>query len=447
MHRSQVFRMGAIASAVVLVAGCGGDGGDAAASPGGSLSGTSFKGPTAGATICAYQIDNAAAGKKGAKVQAQAGSTASVSNGCVVTANDGTYTFVLPAGTTSDLILESTGGTYCSDESVFNGTSCAGGGTPIAMGSNALRTVATPGAGGKVDAPLTLLTTAAANNASSGTLNASNFNTAYGTVATNFGLSNKSPSASPDTTTELKTALANLAGYVGGDTSGLSTIVANVAGGTLKANSGTISTTETTPIHCEAFDTSAPSDLAYNYMGATGNPPVPTPYSYPLSEFSGCVNTADGNHSYVYYDLNYGNLVKGGAPVTGTYYESRYSGGCSNGNTNAAVFSDSQYLGGGQTSMTMQWVDNAALPLSATTDPSKSQSGTVSRLTVVLQGGNGNSLGLASTTTYHHLACRTARASYVGTTARFLLTSTSSPVVNGSLSRLEPNGVFTGYSD
>lgn len=401
---SNTFRLGIVASAVVLVlAGCGGGSSSSVSETASgssvqsaSLRGQSYKGPIAGGTVCAYVIDNAAVDRKGALVQAQAGSTASVADGCVVTANDGTFTLVLPADASGDLLVESTGGTYCSDESVFNGTSCAGGGTPIAMAAAKLRSViATPASGVVADAPLTLLTTAAAG--SSGALSAGSFGTAYATIAGNFGLGETTPSTSP-ATGALQTVLASLATYLGADTSLVDGVVAGIAGSSIAAGSGGLSAPA--EFACSPLET---TDLQYmgtimTYMPPPipGLPPVymPTPYTFQSYGFGGsCTNSADGVSSIdtAYTGAALGNLLTG-TEITGTYQEIRYTGRCGESRT---------YQSSGYTSMTMQSMGTQAIARSASADPLKAQEGTASRLRITLAAGG--TLGLAQPTTHNHL--------------------------------------------
>jgi hypothetical protein len=437
---SNTFRLGSVASAVVLVlAGCGGGGGgnnasggatsgDTVSSPA-SLSGQSYKGPTAGATVCAYVIDNAAVDSKGAQV------------GCVTTANDGTFKLVLPTSASGDLIVESSGGTYCSDESVYDGTACAGGGTPIAMGAAKLRSVvATPASGIVADVPLTLLTTAAAGNA--GALSAASFGTAYTTVAASFGLSGTTASTSP-AEGALQSALATLATYLGGDTALLDGVVAGISSGSITASTGDVSAPA--ELACSPL---AATDLSYTGMNMVPMPMgpgggmvmVPMPYTYPAYGFGGaCTNSSDGVSSI---DSSYSviggmaNLL-GGTEFTGTYYEAQYTGHC--GDSGRALVSS------GNTPMTMQYGGTQAIVRSASADPLKAQEGTASKLRVTLQ--TGGTLGVTQATTRNHLFCRTQAANSSALNFQGYMTSVNSPEKDGSLSRIEGVTPFTGWSD
>lgn len=413
------------ASAVLLLAACGGGGGSGAAATGGSVSGTSYKGPTAGATVCAYAFDGNAVGKKGAKVSAQAGSTPAVSNGCVVTANDGTYTLALPAGAPSPLLLESTGGTYCSNETVFDGTACPGGGTPVALGSASLRTVVTaPASGAVAGSPLTLLTTAAADSASA--VDAGSFNSAYATVAANFGLGGTTPSTSPSSGA-LQTALAGLASYLNGDAALIQALTASIAdGGTTSAS---IDPNVAADMACAAL---SPTDATVNMAGGG---------SYQLAGFVGCVDAADHqSHTQVSYfvDSGLGTLLGNmGQAYSGTYAEDRYAGSCGD------VDPFATFLGNASTTMTARYDGTAALPRSASADTSVSQQGTASKLTFVLDPSAG--LGLAQASTRQQLFCRLApTATDQPFTGAF--GSLSSPLNNGYPTRIDGRARYTGGS-
>jgi hypothetical protein len=220
-------------AAAILGAGClGGSGGGSAA----SLTGVVYKGPTAGAQVCAYRIDDAAADRKGALVEAQPGSGPTLREGCVVTGADGAYAIVLPAEAAGGarLLVESTGGTYCSDESLLAaGSTCAGGGTPIAMGATPLRAFVAAPPANSVSVPLTLLTTAATQAAA--TLDAAGYAAAYGTIANSFGVS-ADPSTSPRDGV-LSGVLTTLSGMVGTDGGNIGAIVGAIASGTLTGGS------------------------------------------------------------------------------------------------------------------------------------------------------------------------------------------------------------------
>jgi hypothetical protein len=422
----------------MVLAGCGGggSGGVASAAGGGSLSGQSYKGPTAGASVCAYAIDNAAVSRKGAQVQAQAGSTASVVDGCVVTANDGTFNLVLPANVSGDLMVESTGGTYCSDESVFNGTSCAGAGTPIAMGTAQLRSVVTAAASGTVNVPLTLLTTAAVGSASAGTLHAASFATAYGNVATAFGLTGSTTATSP-ATGALQTALAALSTYLGGDTTLLGGVVAGIAGGAITSATGSV--TAPAEIDCSPL---AASDLAYSYMGPPimmpgpgGIPmmmPGPTYTDQSYGFRSACTNSADGLSSVdTRYTFGAANLLNG-AELSGTYKVHSFSGSCG---------TERSYVDTLSLPMTVQYEGTQAIARSASTDPLKAQQGTATRLRVTLLPSG------SAPTTHHHLFCRTQAAAPQTVNFQGLITAVNSPLKDGSLSRLDAASVYTNYED
>lgn len=445
--RTLHYRLAAVSGAVLSLSGClfsaGGDA-SADASPGApaaapttaasavTLSGTSYKGPTAAATVCAYQVDNAAIDKKGTKIAAGAGSAPSVADGCVVTGNDGTYTLALPAGTTGSLLLESSGGTYCSDESLYDGAQCAGGGLPIAMGAAKLATVVAAPTGGVVSAaPITILTTAATRAA--GTLDATSFQASYAAVAGSFGVAATDPASDPKAAGTLNTVLAKLTTYLGADTSLLDNVVALAAAGTIKAGA-TESLESAAALTCSAL---TPTDISFMTIAPLPIPiwdpitgpilagvPQMTIRSAPGLGTSTCRPSADGQTSSRFgYVADLGPLL-GGAVLTGTYTETRYSDpGCAT------------YLADYTTPMTLQYTGTQEIPLSASTDPSRSQVGTASKLTVTLLPGG--TLPITSSRTEKHLFCRTEAAAPGNYNFKGYISSATSPLLNGSLSRLD----------
>ncbi|NUO71104.1 MAG: hypothetical protein HOQ10_00105, partial [Frateuria sp.] len=411
-----------------------------------TVSGQSFKGPTAGATVCAYAIDNAAADRKGAQVMAQEGSQPQLANGCVVTANDGTYSFALPAGTSGDLLFESSGGTYCSDESVFDGTSCAGTGTPIAMGAASLRTVVdTPAVGAVANAPLTLLTTAATTTA--GTLSASTFKANYNTVAANFGLADTDPASKPDVDGALKTMLTGLTTFVGGDTRDLGRSVKIIAAGSLLVGSGNnISDTSLeaeSAINCSPL---AQSDLQFTMVGLSiggvADPlnnvinPLPMMQTYPAlglgTANDSCLVSDDGLTSMrVMFSGNLGSLLNG-HEVSGAYGVARFD--------NPSCQGQAASYGGTQASLRYDGIQT--IPLSASNDPSRSQVGSASKLVLTLQPSS--DLGITEVQTEHHLFCRTQASAPMTTNFKGFLTSPDSPKLNGFRSRLDGKHTLSG---
>jgi len=442
-----IFKFAAVTAAIGTLAACGGHPGTASTASteasGGTVSGQSFKGPTAGATVCAFAIDNAVADRKGAQVIAQEGSQPQIANGCVVTANDGTYTFALPAGTSGDLLFESSGGTYCSDESVFDGTTCAGTGTPIAMGAARLRTVVdTPAAGAVASAPLTLLTTAATSTA--GTLSANTFKANYNTVAANFGLADTDPASKPDVDGALKTMLTGLATFVGGDTRDLERIVNNIAGGTLKVGSNNgisdSSLEAETAINCSPL---AQSDLQFTMVNNWIWDPIhiinPLPpmmqtipaYGVGTAEDS-CLVSDDGLSSMrVLFSGNLGNLLNGQA-VNGSYGVSKYDNPSCQGQATTS----------GSTQASLRYEGIQTIALSASHDPSRSQVGSASKLVLTLQPSS--DLGITEVQTEHHLFCRTQASTPMTTDFKGFLTRADSPKLNGFRSRLDGKHKLSG---
>lgn len=133
------------------LAACGGGGGDTDS----RISGGVVKGPVLGATVCAFAL---AGGARGAPLPVRSSGT--VSNGCFVTQADGAYDFALPEGTRGDVLLEATGGTFCSNEVPVARGACAGG-TLVDLGTATMRAVTAASEGGTAIVYTSPLTTAA----------------------------------------------------------------------------------------------------------------------------------------------------------------------------------------------------------------------------------------------------------------------------------------------
>jgi hypothetical protein len=312
------------------------------------------------------------------------------------------------------------------------------------MGAGKLRTVVeTPASGAVASAPLTLLTTAAANTA--GALNSNSFKTNYGTVAGNFGLTDTNPASDPNAASALKTALTELTTVVGGDTTALDAIVGNIAEGTLKSNGSHLAAEAA--INCEPL---AASDLKYTYtsmfpmmiMDPVTFMPIMSmqtiTHEAPAYGFGSagdaCLVAADGlSSSRASFNGSLGNLL-GGAAVSGNYTVYRYA--------NATCQGEYTY---GSTSATVQHMGTQALALSASADPSKSQAGTVDKLVVTLQPSQ--TLGITHATTENHLFCRTQAAPSGTVNFQGFLTKAGSPLVNGYLSRIDGSHQLTGWTD
>jgi hypothetical protein len=146
------------------LAACGGGDGSGTGSGGGGggtgplIEGGVVKGPVSNATVCVYAVSN---GAKGARIDLTG---TGVVNGCFVTQPDGLYRLQLPAGTDGDVIIESTGGQYCSDEQPVAAGACAAGATLESLAGQVMVTAATLPASGPVQVYATPLTSAAALN-------------------------------------------------------------------------------------------------------------------------------------------------------------------------------------------------------------------------------------------------------------------------------------------
>ena len=399
----------AVAAAASTLVGCGGSGGGPGApSPtptatGGSITGQAFKGPTRGATVCLYAIDPAAPDGKGAAVPAQAGSTPTIDNGCVVTGGDGHFRFQLPDNASGELLVESTGGTYCSDESVFDGTSCAHGGAPVPMGANALRTVvAVPGSGHTASAPLTVLTTAAVG--ATGALNAAGFNTAYATVASNFGLAGTAANADP-ASGALNNMLRGLGRHLGADNRLIASLVDRIADGTLTGGQGEITPVETITGRALLSD-----ERRQVMLG------------------SACFTDADGVHQQHVYAM----FLPDGRATRGSFTAYHYGDAACDGPTGQfSVGFDVEYLG------------NVDVPRQATTDVRKAQAGSasVARFSFPTDSRLGERSGVDANFMIARIddACHSQAKAY--------LSAIDSPVQNGVLSRLDMSQPYNIYCE
>ncbi len=242
------------ACVAMALSGCGGsDSGPAAATapPGGTVNGSVLKGPVNAATVCVYKLDANAAGKKGALLSVT-GSTAI--NGCAVTAADGSYSFVLPAGTTGDLLVEAGGGTYCSNEALYDATAktCAGiGGVPVPLSVAKLVTViAAPASGNVASAVVTPLSTSAFSNmVAAGLASVISFRSQFTALVTTLGLPT---SLSADTLANdptLQGVLASFQKIAGTDPAVLNTFLSGLATGGYRYGTGGFAVTPavTTP--------------------------------------------------------------------------------------------------------------------------------------------------------------------------------------------------------
>ncbi len=201
---------------LALLSGCGGDDASSAAAGGGgaTVTGAVVKGPVLGATVCAYAITG---GAKGAQVVLSpgAGTAGTIHAGCYVTPADGSYNFAVPAGTSGDLLVEATGGTFCSNETPIVSGACPGGGTLLNLGSAVMRALVSVSTSGNATVYTTPLTTAAIG-AAGASLTAGSFNTQFNALAgallgTSSGVT---PSTAPNATNQ--PYLAQVATYLQG---------------------------------------------------------------------------------------------------------------------------------------------------------------------------------------------------------------------------------------
>lgn len=197
----------------LLLTACGGGGGGgsgAGTSAGSVVSGSAVKGPLKGATVCVYAADATASNGLGARIGLVAG--ANVNNGCYVTGADGGYSLTLPAGVSRNVVVVSTGGSYCADESqVQNDNTCTGGTPPQTLpdGSSLTAAVTLPGNDGNASVHVTPLSQAAWQNALA---NHSSFDQEFTALRASLGLSSAvTPATAPASSAELKTLLGQVA--------------------------------------------------------------------------------------------------------------------------------------------------------------------------------------------------------------------------------------------
>lgn len=394
------------ASALALaLAGCGG-GDDDPPTPvalGGSFTGLAFKGPIHGAAVCAYVIDNGASDRRGTLVPAQSGSMPVVVDGCVMTGRDGAYTLVLPDSVGGDLLLQTRDGTYCSNDSEFDSEICADGGVPVPMGINALRTVATaPGLGAMINAPLSLLTTAAVQRA--GTLSAASFRNAYSSIATQFGLANTPPSANPSAGL-LNTLLRSLTAHLGDDNSLIASLVDSIADGTLSGADGRL-----VPLETVRSWSLTPSERQYVMLE------------------SACFAYSDGT----YHRHSYAMFLPDGRATTGTFSNDVYMDAlCEQSIDQITSTYQVEYLG------------EANVVHQATTDVRRSQAGsaTAARFTFPSDERLGDLSGLNANFMIARVtdACRSESRAY--------LSAIDSAAREGVLSRLDVSRDYRIYCE
>jgi hypothetical protein len=203
-------------------------------STGGTINGVVTKGPVNGATVCAYRIDNNASGGKGAQIVGTTSTGAALAGGCAVTAADGSYSLALPVGTTGDVLIESMGGTYCTNEAPYDAASlrCLGtGGSAVALNANALRSVVAAPANGVIgSAVVTPFSTAAiANATAAGNLSVANFQNQFAALVAALGLPGTLTSTTPLSDATLQTILAALSNAFGSNPAGLGQALIDLA--------------------------------------------------------------------------------------------------------------------------------------------------------------------------------------------------------------------------
>jgi len=206
------WRVGITVGLAVLLAACGGGGGADTA-----ISGGVVKGPVLGATVCAFALTGGAKGARlPVRVYGGVGSgSGTVANGCFVTAADGAYHFLLPDGTQGEVLLEATGGRFCSNEVPVASGACAGGGTLVDLGASVMKAV-TAAIDGETSTVYTSPLTTAAVEAAGANLTAARFASRFIAIARQIlgAGTSVTPTTPPTPTTH--PYLASLATYLAG---------------------------------------------------------------------------------------------------------------------------------------------------------------------------------------------------------------------------------------
>jgi hypothetical protein len=245
----------------VLLAGCGGGGGGGGGD-GPTVSGSVVKGPVLGATVCAYALSAGARGGQLALGLAT-GAQGSISNGCYVTPADGSYSFSLPAGTTGDILLEATGGSFCTNETPIVAGACPGGGTLVNLGGAVMSSAVTlPGGNAPATVHTTPLSTAAVNAAAGAGFSAATFQTQFNALAGQIIGANSgvTPSTAPNATNQPYLVQVGTFLQSGGS---MTNAVASLQQGSTNFTSGANGTTSAAAIHASLVG-------SYNLVFAVG---------------------------------------------------------------------------------------------------------------------------------------------------------------------------------
>lgn len=194
--------------------------------------------------MCAYAITG---GVKGAMlpVVGLPGANGMSSGGCYITGGDGGYEFRLPADVVGDVLIESTGGSFCSNESQVIAGGCIAPGVVMSLGSAVMAGVVQAQPGARSVLHVTPLSTAAVASAPANSLSATSFNSRFATIAAAVlgGTSNVTPATAPTLANQpylapLATALRSGASLASAVTT-LAQGSTNFSGGTTAPGGGT----------------------------------------------------------------------------------------------------------------------------------------------------------------------------------------------------------------
>jgi hypothetical protein len=234
------------ALALAALAGCSGGSGTS----GPTVTGGVVKGPVLGSQVCAYAVKG---GAKGAQLPLglAIGATGSISGNCYLTGADGSYAFTVPDGTSGDVLIEATGGQFCTNETPIVAGACPGGGTVVNLGPSVMSSLVAVPVSGVATVYVTPLTTAAVGRTSA-SMSVTAFNTQFNSLAgTIIGAGTTVTPATPPTAGNqpyLTAAASYLqsGGTLGGVITGLANGTTTFAGGA-GSGSGTTSTATINP--------------------------------------------------------------------------------------------------------------------------------------------------------------------------------------------------------
>ncbi len=219
------------ALALAALAGCSGGSGTS----GPTVTGGVVKGPVLGSQVCAYAVKG---GAKGAQLPLglATGATGTLSGSCYLTGADGSYAFTVPDGTSGDVLIEATGGQFCTNETPIVAGACPGGGTVVNLGPAVMSSLVSVPTSGVATVYTTPLTTAAVGRTSA-SLSVTAFNTQFNSLAgTVIGAGTTVTPATPPTAGNQPYLTAAATHLQGGGT--LGSVITGLSNGTTTFSGG-----------------------------------------------------------------------------------------------------------------------------------------------------------------------------------------------------------------